>query len=216
MIDLKQFFSFQNPNQGRYASLHAESYAPYLETSYGNTQWGFLTPEWNGTMYSTDPEKAKEFFREKLKGKPLIDLGCGPWHWAERLAEELDLSLYIGIDHSFGRKEEQSLERNLMKGNGKVILLNASILHAVAHLQSGAYNITINGIDHHMIRNEKYRDAIVEELWRALQPESTIFGCNSIFFERLKQRGFIQTDFPGRKSPEFLGDEWNGWFLERK
>ncbi|MDP3728487.1 MAG: hypothetical protein Q8R18_03465 [bacterium] len=42
MIDLKQLFSFENPNQERYASLHAGSYTPFLETSYGNTQWSLM------------------------------------------------------------------------------------------------------------------------------------------------------------------------------
>ncbi len=221
MINPKQLFSFENPNKDRYNTLHTGSYAPNLETPYGNAQWGFLIPEWDGIEYSDDPEKAREFFRQKLKGKPLIDLGCGPWHWTERIAEELNLPLYIGIDHNL-RKEEKSLERNLANENGvleergNIILLNADILQAVAHLQTGLYNVTINGIDHFIIENEKYADAVVEELWRALHPESTIFGCNSIFFERLKQKGFTQTDFAGRKDPQFLGDEWIGWFLEKQ
>ena len=154
-------------------------------------------------------------------------------------AKQLGLPAYIGVDkYNVGRGNRyaartiesnchvsiddlsETLEQYKDENRASVFddlaieVVKADMLDFVSRLNSGVYNFTINGIDHAILHDNKgeYSQALAEELARASETGSVVFGGSSEIFYYLARVGFTLLDVPG--NPRMKENHYN-WIFKK-
>ena len=144
---------------------------------------------WQGTTYSETwldlfearALPARNFFRQRLSGQPLIDLGGGEGVMMN-LATDFGVSEYINVDRGYGDLPLNPYEighSGQLNPSSITLDVHADMLDFVARLKDNAANFTINGIDNIIVNDSAYHRVLAQELIRATRPGGLIFGIHS-------------------------------------
>lgn len=132
---------------------------------------------------------------EKLKGKPLLDLGCGREHLASsfRFAVSVGASVYVGVDldlpNEMTVKRRVEKERSLeIEGRGlKITLVEAEMLCFLKCVPAKSrVNIMMNGVnstDMHLpegFDRNTFAIRIAEQMERIVEPDGIVFGMSLV------------------------------------
>jgi hypothetical protein len=155
-------------------------------------------------LLGTRAETARNFFKQKLAGHPLIDLGGG-MGLMRSLASELGSTEYINID----RQHHKNLPPNALEIRHSAPLVDnqdaleidvqADMLDFVSRLKEGVASFTLNGIDRFIVNNPKYHKALGKEILRATKKNGLIFGIQSIALSQLAEELFKGESLPIRQ-----------------
>ncbi|MCD6429500.1 hypothetical protein J7L09_02290 [bacterium] len=157
----------------------------------------------------------EELLSDRLRQKPLIDLGCGKnLYYSLKLAEYVQASEYIGVDR-FHKPEtrgfltpeqEEELETTgqTEKGNLKIRTIQEDMLVLLSQLPDNYGNLMINQIDEFILNlatgpttNQKYLELLIEEIKRVIGAKSITFGLHSkIIFDKLKKAELTVSEHP--------------------
>ncbi len=124
----------------------------------------------------------KTFFRRRLKGKALIDLGGGPANWSWNIAREFGSSTHINVDRYGSLNPPGPLKPKLLgfhQDKYSAWEINADMLDFISRVRSNIANCTINGIDDFIINDYRYHEAMAEEMVRVTKKGGLIFGYDS-------------------------------------
>lgn len=173
MIDLELLLSYENPRTSQYAELFGigfdctNKFSAHLTLVQGDS-------------------KLTRALRKKARGKIMIDLGCGYYISTMVLAaSHLQMPAYIGVELN------NPIRRDLIPNVPKLeiaLLEKTDMLKFMSRLQRGSYGFVLNGIDSCVIDNYLYQKALKEEIARAAESGSIIFGTRS--FIQSIGRGF--------------------------
>lgn len=140
-----------------------------------------------------EAKKGIEFFRTRLSGNVLVDLGggAGTMKGPSRIWE---VGTYVNVDRGVYGKliNEASLSDATTAVADKVEAglhingVNADILEFVTRMQTGVGNFSINGIDKFIVDDPQYNQALAQEIVRATKTGGLIFGIESDVFENFK------------------------------
>lgn len=207
-ISLPALLSYKNPR--------AEEYARIIERvrkQVAASEWGSPPDEYAGDWQRVvepkpdgNDSKYKKFLEKKLKGSLLIDLGGG--RAADRtgkthighVAEKLGVKTYINVERFLSDNVSVDLFTDVSEKvgveqpkNTKIITVKGDMLDFISRLPDNSANFSMNGIDHFVIEDEEYHNALTTELTRTTKPGGVVFGinCDAVFslskdkFERL-------------------------------
>ncbi|MBA4337055.1 hypothetical protein C0416_04785 [bacterium] len=133
--------------------------------------------KWPSILWQESAIKTREFFAERLTGKPLVDLGGGRG-WMTGFANELRVGEYVNVD----RNHNQALPSDpyrIINSSPLGTNIQADMLDFAARLKDGVANFTINGVNQEAIDDERYHAALAKEILRATQSGGLIFGIKS-------------------------------------
>lgn len=113
----------------------------------------------------------RAFFKNKLEGKILVDLGGG-YGVMEKFAKKMGVSVYINVDRLLPGHQEAKPDSTIdlskaeqSTNKTQVIEVKADILDFISRLPENSVNITINGMDVMMLDTcgayaDEYRDSL--------------------------------------------------------
>lgn len=149
-------------------------------------------------------ENARNFFKQKITGHPFIDLGGG-MGLMRNVASKFGPTEYINVD----RQYHEDLPPNPLEihhsapliGNPDAleIDIHADMLDFVSRLKEGVASFTLNGIDHSIVDNPKYHEALAKEILRATRKHGLIFGIQSISLSQIAEQLSKGKSFPIRQ-----------------
>jgi hypothetical protein len=239
MIDLKQLFTFEHPERTLIDTLvQAETFArcANLPDEYSASMWGFLTEEDTGwsPVLGDRGQAVATFMKGIIPKVPLVDLGCGgvfvyPGNKTMiYAAQQLGLPAYIGVDRYNVGTEDPWLDptvnvlterqKDSLKIYGVTIdtaLVRADMLDFASRMEPGVFNVTVNGIDHHILRQpERYSAALAKELGRVCLPGSMVLGnASEVFYSLCNSNEFRRVEVPNERT---MNPPMNvGWIFER-
>jgi ubiquinone/menaquinone biosynthesis C-methylase UbiE len=128
-------------------------------------------------------EQVKEYFRNKLSGQTLVDLGGDTGGFIYQFIKRIGLAnevVYISVDKFINEQLVNS------GGGGNNFFVKDDMLHFLSTLKDDSVNITINGIDLLIIKNDEYHKALADEITRVTKKGGIIFGANSFSVKILK------------------------------
>ena len=145
-------------------------------------------------------EGAENFFRDLLKNKPLIDLGCGPAPESESgkmesFAQKMGASEYIGVD-AFSVDEDKKFVRTGGKGKFPAEYLKRDMLEYAQSSPENFGNVVMNGIDESIITSNEYAKNLMAEIARVVPEGGVAMGFNSPFLSLLEKYGFCEVKVP--------------------
>jgi len=131
-----------------------------------------------------DNSKKISYLKEKLKGKIVVDLGCGgvgSVHDNISIMARLGVKNYIGIDVDLN-----ALHANLILIEGLemplVRYIKEDMLVFASKLKDKSVNFFMCGIDNTIIKSDVYWERLGEQLARATEDNGLIFGrCKPLF-----------------------------------
>lgn len=150
----------------------------FYGTEYANG-WGIL--------YGEQAEAARNFFKQRLSGHPLIDLGGGLGDpMCNLAATKLGSSVYVNVDRNPYESNVQpnpyEIEHSAVLGKNPgtfIVNVYADMLDFISKLKDGVASFVINGIDSIIVDDPKYHQALAKEIIRSTQVHGLIFGINS-------------------------------------
>ena len=209
-MDIKDLQNRENPNKEYYqkliADLEKRNFCK-LSTPYAD--------QWSDDMQLN--RNIIDIFKNKLKGKVLVDLGCGQYlqhfdacaqqnSYTLNLARKLQVKSYIGVDKFIELNDLEDFNSKSLDA----IIVKADMLDFVSKLPDNSVNFTINGIDGVVILNcDKYAQAVAAEMVRATLPKGIIFGIRSEPTEFLKSN-------PEEHKLNVLYERSNGYMFEKR
>ncbi|MCI8544721.1 MAG: class I SAM-dependent methyltransferase [Bacilli bacterium] len=142
-------------------------------------------------------KKLDLFFKKHIKGRKILDAGCGSGKFLpllERLVDE-----YVGIDLS-----EEQIKEAQKKINKKNSILQVGDLEKLNFLDA-SFDVVISSWVLGTITDEMKRKNVIDELKRVLKPNGTIYLIeNDSDGEFEKLRGHIQRT-----------EEYNNWLIKQ-
>lgn len=240
-VSLRHILTYDNPKLAEYQRLIQH----IKEKGAGVSLSESFAPQWKRVLYfqvdrDRDPEynpprteKARAYFREKLTGETLIDVGGGRGRQTENLralAKKSGVQTYINVDlgkvlDPYTALPAEPIDYWQLPPEERArpmdeYLVEADMLDFVARIPNNSSHFAVNGIDSHVLSYEKegdeYANALFEEMVRATKVGGILFGIESDIWqrdERLKlmsiELGFA--DVPG-------GSEYkrNPWLIPEK
>ncbi len=155
-------------------------------------------------LLGTRAETVRNFFKQKITGHPLIDLGGG-MGIMRNVALEFGPTEYINVD----RQHYENLPPNPLEIRHSAPLANnpdaleidvhADMLDFVSRLKEGVSSFTLNGIDYSIVDNPKYHAALAREILRATRKHGLIFGIQSIALSQIAKQLFKGASLPIRQ-----------------
>jgi len=204
-MELKDLQNHKNPNNDNYQKLIVNlgnkncvtSSTPYADQWFDDMQ---LNP------FIVD------IFENKLKGRVLVDLGCGQHMqsaignaYTLNLARKFQVKSYIGIDKLIKLNDLEDFNSK----NLDAIIVKADMLDFVSKLSDNSVNFTINGIDGVVILDsDKYARAVAAEMVRATLSNGIIFGIRSEPTEFLRENS-------KEHKLKILYEKANGYIFEK-
>jgi len=144
-------------------------------------------------LYGERAKTARDFFKQKLTGHPLIDLGGG-MGLMRGIASEFGATEYINVD----RKYHENLPPNPFeirhsaplgnKQNADEIDVQADMLDFVSRLKNGVASFTLNGIDYSIVNDPEYHKALAQEIIRTARKNGLIFGIRSMALSEISEQ----------------------------
>lgn len=221
-ISLRHLLTYDNPKMSEYQELidfvMREGAGPDLPQEYSSawgdilTRWGSVTfvqgskiPEYNPPEY----ERVRAYFKEKLPGQILVDVGGGALNQIMRsLAKKFGVKTYVNVDLTYdGRLDPYTAKCDKSPANYfwrlppeertkpmDEYLVTADMLDFVARLPNNSCNFALNGIELDVLspsipsRGIGYSQALFAEMVRATKIGGTIFGVESNMWAKGDQR----------------------------
>lgn len=187
-ISLRDFLTYNNPNRARYQEIikrehdrfrvglpqdFADNWSMvYFDGQYEEGEKG------NERYYPSSWEKLRAYFKEKLQGGNLIDVGGGGQDFMAELAKKSGAKKYINVDIGCPRFEDEPVGSYLTRLNPHVgrpkkvdfwhlpenertlpmetISVNADMLDFISRLPDNSSNFAVNGIDSNIIYDNEY------------------------------------------------------------
>lgn len=226
---IEDLFGYQNPKLEEYRVLFKSLYDGPPEHRFldlgGNSPgifWVRLEGDLKGAFQDPATEiearKLKDFMISKLQGSILLDLGSrspGNMESAYYLWEEAHGSQYIGIDlFAIGRGENLGYTINIIDN---LYGVKDDMLLALAKMRTGSANITIDAIDHTIIPDEKYHEALATEIIRVCKPGGIVFGINARALAIIQEK-INKGELDSFRNHEIDWNKLSGWghILEKK
>ncbi|GEM_PF-5038574 len=213
---LADLLGYQNPNyrfgDGGYVDMIYKTRLDLIDS-------GLM--DYSKVFFELISEKEKplveSLLREKLKERPLVDLGSGSnLAILRRLAEIGVQAEYIGVDLDFNDLRQRNKRDAVLDPKSKpeiditdllgvkrqegsmaiATLVQADMLHFISQLQSRSVNITVNGINDSLPGSQTARDsgyfrALAQEIERVVPAGGLVFGCGATpIFSYLNQELF--------------------------
>lgn len=183
----EKFMNSNSPERMGEIEKYVEQYLKKYENAFIHIQgttsahgfWPHLESNWMRPV--------KEILETKLKGKTLVDLGCGdddsnlPWQLKIPLkkfrAVDIDpptvnnLTTNPDFPDDETKKEWNIAGIKRMQDSGikDAEVVKDDILRYVTNLPDKSSNFFLSAIDDHVIMEEKYWEYLVEEIWRATE-----------------------------------------------
>jgi len=200
-IDLREFLSYDHPGDGEVQGVIAreEQAAQAWDPSIWCVHTGGI---WTDIAYDDEKfaeSRAKEYLSQKLKGKILVDLGCGP-DPRPSVAGKFGADTYIGVDKfNVGERDDNRAPKpdpftNVSKKSPEKarkysegadsILVRADMLDFVSRLPSNSVNFMMDYVNGDIINRDEYVEAVVEELARATEEGGVVLMYSSEPFAR--------------------------------
>jgi hypothetical protein len=210
-ISLQNLLTYDNPNLPRYKELikqeHEETGRVWLPQTFSE-EWAdmyFDRRKEGNKKYNPDRkdlEKQRAFFKEKLQGEILIDIGGGQGRTMPEFAKKFGARLYINVDEHHGELEGAPnpqvgkpakidywrLPKSERTRPMEAIDVKADMLDFVARLPDNSCNFVVNGINMEVIISDDYREALIEELMRATKVGGIMFGITSDIWRKSDPR----------------------------
>ncbi len=227
-VSLRDFLTYENPKIAEYRELMRQNQQEGSRMEDGFAmQWSEIlyNPGSNDSQVNYNPsrwEVARDYFKEKLSGGVLIDVGGNTGNQIDTMrafAKKFGARTYIDVDLMNGgppdpftavrANESQYLELPPEERIGAMdeYLVTADMLDFVSRLPDNSCNFAENGIDQYILgtgRNgTEYGKALFREMIRATRVGGIIFG--------------IESDMWGNSDPrlkdmtESLGFRKGGW-----
>ena len=147
------------------------------------------------------PDELREELFPFLRGKDLVDLGCGMDRnsgWCPpsvlNMAAKAGARRYVGVE-KYGDPYISDEEQYQAKGLLTEIHGDTDMLEFLASLDENSANITINGIDDEVINpkipaNQQYLELLAEHIARVIGRDNIAFGIGSnVIFDCLQRKG---------------------------
>ncbi|MBU0597334.1 hypothetical protein KKA94_04255, partial [Patescibacteria group bacterium] len=143
-------------------------------------------------LLGTRAETARNFFKHKIAGHPLIDLGGG-MGLMRSIASEFGPTEYINVDRQYHKDlppnpHEIRHSAQLANPDTLEIDIHADMLDFVSRLKEGVASFTLNGIDYSIVDNQKYHEVLAKEIVRATRKHGLIFGIQSIALSQIAEQ----------------------------
>ena len=127
------------------------------------------------------------YFRERLSGKTLLDLGGGRMtDYIKEIADISEASVYINIDRSnkgipneYGLNPLVPIPYFCTAKKTLCMKILADMLDFISRVRDGVANCTLNGIDSCIINDPAYNQALAHEMIRVTPKGGIIFGTLS-------------------------------------
>ena len=178
--------------------------SPYSALIEPENIWRDVPKSFAKDVVSNEPRdyfrERAAFFKEKLSGKPLVDLGGGRTCTLLPIADHNEASAYINVDKYVGRFADlernplrnqyesyfspknilRDLKRPVLTSNIEPAFIYADMLDFVARLPDNSANFALFGLDEDIIGGDRrYHEALSKEIARALRGGGIVFGRNS-------------------------------------
>lgn len=200
--------SYDNPNKNYYQEVirNAEEVTRDFNTPHSD-HWDRLSdrPDFSEEQIEQARE-AREFFRTKLKGGIVVNLGGWKSPFVKILGKEgpkevinVDKHMHYkwDIDGYWERREKDEpdipidsnrvdLEENLSDGR-RVKYVRADMLDFISQLPDNSVNIEIDGIDFNVIAHREYHQALAREIIRVLKKGGIVFGNVTSVLEKFQE-----------------------------
>jgi len=136
--------------------------------------------------YAKLTEQELQYFKERLQGQALVDLGGGSGGVMFDLAANLARAqMYINVDRGrfHPNKPPNPLEpTDIIPSQDQsrfIVKVKADMLDFISRMKDGSANFAINGIDSIIVSDPRYNEALAKELVRATRSGGLIFGLES-------------------------------------
>jgi hypothetical protein len=111
-----------------------------------------------------------------FKGRPMIELGAGMYHYGWMIASACFASAYIGVEPFYADKLAISVQAAEEKYTGTYPIPKSTILpqdmkQALENLPDGSANIIACGIEDCIMPNKQYRQIVENHILRILPPD---------------------------------------------
>lgn len=149
-----------------------------------------------------EAKKGIDFFRTRLSENVLVDLGGGAGTmkgpsrvWEVGTYVNVDRGVYGKLVNENSPSDATTAVADKVEAGLHINGVNADILEFVTKMRNGVGNFTINGIDHYIVDDPKYNQALAQEIVRAMKTGGLVFGVESDIFQ------YFQTMASADKSP---------------
>ncbi len=167
-------------------------------------------------------QEALSYFKKKLKGKILINLGAGSYHAMINFAKESGVKVYIEVDKFFPENEDIPLNSSVdlslgdKNENMQIVTVKSDMLDFLSRIPNESVCIVINGIDGDLIKNNEYHKALIKEFKRVIPNGEIVFGRNSTSLGLISQGVLKNTNEEEKENLqsfrpvrlEFLSNKW--------
>jgi len=190
-FSLRNFLTYNNPNAELYRRLIKQEHdvpgRRWLPQAFSE-QWRHVYYGPRG--YESQESALKTYFREKLNGGILIDIGGGQNDAMADLAKISGVETYINVDESLrgeydlsktipGNYDYQRIPEEERARPMTDILVKADALDFVSRVPSDTVCFAVNGMDFYVLEDADYRRALMGELIRTTKPGGILFGASS-------------------------------------
>jgi hypothetical protein len=139
-----------------------------------------------------------------LKGRPMIELGAGMYHYGWMIASACFASAYIGIEPFYADKLAISVQAAEEKYKGKYPIPKSTILPqdmkgALENLPDNSANIIACGIEDCIMPDKNYRQIVEKHILRILPPDGIFINFQTDIHPKglhLTQRKIKRVDSP--------------------
>jgi hypothetical protein len=188
---LKDILNYDNPNKEKYQVIidNLERINSLKEESPPTDRYSDLWFDLDRGLDETG--KDREFFKDKLSGNVLIDLGGGRVPAMRHFAKNYGAKAFINVERFLPDRfpvdptvDLTDALRTEKEKDMDMLVVKADMLDFVSKLPDNFANFTINGIDSVIIEDQNYHHALAQELARATRPGGIIFGmCSDALWE---------------------------------
>lgn len=150
---------------------------------------------WQPWVEDPDAHRSDLALLASVRGRPLVDLGCGRAALAWRLAERLGASAYVGVDLQLVPGPRDPL-RDLAAATTPAVqastpraAIQADALEVVSRLASDSASIVVGGLDCDVIRAPRWHRLLAREVARVVGPSGLVFCTESTVGGLLVEHG---------------------------
>jgi len=117
--------------------------------------------------YIKENKNAVDYFKEKLEGEIVLDLGCGEQKYMAEFCSDMGVKLYAGID-------KENVKKQKLPGDSW-ILLEGDLFELLNSIEDDSVHCIANGVIE-TLRIWEQRERLWEETRRIIRPKGLFFG----------------------------------------